>query len=141
LLFIEQIMRRKNAFLGDKLLLQMSKCPAPAEAASESNPMLLPSDPSEDFLSAEDWVNIAAATKLTARELEVASLLFAGKTRAGVARRLQLDVQTVRVYIDRLFKKLGVRDLRGMILRIARLHLAVRSTSSDPVFESSHTKM
>jgi len=26
---------------------------------------------------------------------------------AGVARRLQLDVKTVHVYIDRLFKKLG----------------------------------
>jgi DNA-binding NarL/FixJ family response regulator len=118
--------------MGD-LLVEIRKCTASAEAAAENSPLLLPNDPSENFLTAEDWVNLAAVTKLTARELEVASLLFAGKTRAGVARRLQLDVETVRVYIDRLFKKLRVRNLRGMILRIARLHLAVRSTSSDPV--------
>lgn len=100
----------------------------PAKASADNCPLPLPNDPSEDFLTAEDWVSLAAATRLTARELEVASLLFAGKTRAGVARRLQLNIETVRVYIDRLFKKLGVRNLRGMILRIVRLQLATRST-------------
>jgi DNA-binding NarL/FixJ family response regulator len=122
-------MRRKNAFLGNSPV-EMRKCAAPTKAAAESSPLLLPNDPSENFLTAEDWVNLGAATKLTARELEVAHLLFAGKTRAEVARRLQLGVETVRVYIDRLFKKLGVRNLRGMILRIARIQQAVRSTSN-----------
>jgi DNA-binding NarL/FixJ family response regulator len=131
-------MRRKNAFLGD-LLVEIRKCTEPTEEATESNPILLPDDPSEDFLSAEDWVNLGAATNLSARELEVANLLFAGKTRAGVARRLQLDLETVRVYIDRLFKKLGVRDLRGMILRIARFGLAIRSNAADPLpWRTSH---
>jgi DNA-binding NarL/FixJ family response regulator len=124
-------MQRENECLGN-LLVQPRKCQAPAKAVAESNPILLPNDPAEDFLSAEDWVNLGAATKLSTRELEVANLLVAGETRVGVARRLQLNVETVRVYIDRLFKKLGVRDLRGMILRIARLRLAVRSNSTDP---------
>jgi DNA-binding NarL/FixJ family response regulator len=123
-------MQRKNALLGN-LLVEIRT--APAEAAAETNPILLPHDPSEDFLSAEDWVNLGAATKLSDRELEVANLLFAGQTRAGVARRLQLNVETVRVYIDRLKKKLGVRDVRGMILRIARLGLAVKSNAADSV--------
>src|SRR5262245_51611171 len=109
-------MRRRNAFPGN-LPVEMTKCAAPTKTAAESSPLLLPNDPSENFLTAEDWVNLGAATKLTARELEVANLLFTGQTRSGVARRLQLDVETVRVYIDRLFKKLGVRNLRGMILR------------------------
>jgi DNA-binding NarL/FixJ family response regulator len=117
----------------------MRKRTAPAKAAPENSPLLLPNDPSENFLTPEEWVNLAAATRLTARELEVANLLFAGKTREGVARRLQVNVETVRVYIDRLFKKLGVRNLRGMILRIARIHLAARSTSTDSL--NSHSKM
>jgi len=125
-------MQRKNASPGN-LPVEMRKGAMPAESPSENCPILLPNDPSEDFLTPEDWVNLAAATTLTVRELEVAHLLFAGKTRAGVARRLHLDVATVRVYIDRLFKKLGVRDLRGMILRIVRLHLAARSNSTDPL--------
>ena len=125
-------MRRKNGLL-DNLPPGIRKCPAPPKAVAEGNPLLLPNDPSENFLTAEDWVNVGTAMKLTARELEVANLLFAGKTRAGVAQRLHLDVETVRVYVDRLFKKLGVRDLRGMILRIARLHRAVRFNSTDPV--------
>jgi len=124
-------MRKKNAFLGESQV-DIRKCAAPAKSAAENSPLLLPSDPAENFLTAEDWVNLAAALKLTGRELEVANLLFAGKTRAAVARRLQLDIETVRVYIDRLFKKLGVRNVRGMILRIARLHLA-RSTSANVV--------
>jgi DNA-binding NarL/FixJ family response regulator len=123
-------MRTKNTLLAN-LTAEMRKCTAPPKVAAESNPFLLPNDPSEDFLTAEDWVNVGAAMKLTARELEVANLLFTGKTRAGVARRLQLDVETVRVYIDRLFRKLGVRNLRGLILRIARLHLGMKSNSTD----------
>ena len=119
-------MQRKNGYVRT-LPVEVGRRIAPDKAALESNPLLLPNEPSEGFLTAEDWVNLAAATRLTARELEVASLLFAGKTRAGVARRLQLNIETVRVYIDRLFKKLGVRNLRGMILRIVRLQLATRS--------------
>jgi DNA-binding NarL/FixJ family response regulator len=125
-------MRTKDSCHGNSPVALRNRTP-PATHVAEISPWLLPNDPSEDFLTAEEWVNLGAATKLTARELEVASLLFAGKTRVGVARRLKLDVETVRVYIDRLFRKLAVRNLRGMILRIARIHLAVRSTSNDPV--------
>jgi DNA-binding NarL/FixJ family response regulator len=126
------LMSRKNAYLGN-LAVEIRKRAERAKVPAENGPLLLPNDPSENFLTAEDWVNLAAATRLTVRELEVANLLFAGKTRAGVARRLRLDIETVRVYIDRLFKKLGVRNLRGMILRIARLHLASRFNSTDPL--------
>jgi len=123
-------MRGKKALL-DNLPVEIRKCLASPKEAAKSNPVVLPGDPAENFLTAEDWVNIGAATKLTARELEVAHLLFAGKTRAGAARRLHLDVETIRVYIDRLFKKLAVRDLRGLVLRIARLHLALQAKSTD----------
>jgi DNA-binding NarL/FixJ family response regulator len=119
------IMARKNT-PHDKLLAEMRKTTGRPMATADSRPLLLPNDPSEDFLTGEDWVNVGAAMKLTARELQVATLLFGGLTRAGVARRLHRDVETIRVYIDRLFKKFEVRDLRGLVLRIARLHLAIR---------------
>ena len=86
-----------------------------------------PTNPGHDFLSAEEWVRVAAKAELTARELSVAVLLFEGKTRAQTARKLRLAPGTVRVYIDRLFVKFNVRDRVGLVLRIVRIHLAMGS--------------
>jgi DNA-binding NarL/FixJ family response regulator len=84
-----------------------------------------PKNPGEGLLSAEDWERLAAYLGLTAREAEVAALLLEGLNRGAVARRLGRAPGTVRVYIDRLFRKLDVRDRVGLVLRIVRVHLAL----------------
>ena len=84
---------------------------------------LKPRNPGEDMFSGEEWTLIAASLHLSARELSVAVLLFEGKTRFQIARKLRCAAGTVRVYIDRLFAKLNVRDRLGMALGIVRVHL------------------
>ena len=76
--------------------------------------------PGEGLLSLEEWDRVGAHFGLTQRELAVARLIFEGKTRSQVARRLSCASGTVRVYIDRLFAKLQVQDRLGMALRVVR---------------------
>jgi DNA-binding NarL/FixJ family response regulator len=83
--------------------------------------------PGEGLLSADDWNRIAAKFALSRRELDVARLIFEGKSRSQLARDLRCAEGTVRVYIDRLFAKLHVEDRLGMVLRVVRCHPALQS--------------
>jgi DNA-binding NarL/FixJ family response regulator len=98
--------------------------PEDRPAVLEPHP-LFADDPSGDLLSPEDWVRVGEHVHLTPRELSVAVLIFEGKTRYQIARRLGCAQGTVRVYIDRLFAKLNVHDRVGIVLRVMRVHLAI----------------
>lgn len=82
-------------------------------------------DPGVGLLSPEDWTAVGERFELTARELSVAILIFEGKTRDQIARRMTCAPGTVRVYIDRLFLKLDVHDRLGMALRVMRVYLGL----------------
>ena len=105
----------------DRSSLEKRQADTLATSASDA----LPRHPGHGLLSSEDWVRVATRLQLTARELSVAVLLFEGKTRFQIARKLQCASGTVRVYIDRLFAKLNVKDRLGMVLAIVRLHLGM----------------
>lgn len=94
-----------------------------------ADPILLNENPGVDFLSPEDWLRVAEHARLTGRELVVAVLIFEGLTRYQIARRLHCAPGTIRVYIDRLFDKLNVRDRVGLVLRVMRIHLAVSAAA------------
>ncbi len=96
-----------------------------SNGTGEPTRWLLPKNPGEDFLTGSEWVMMAGTARLTTRELVVATLLLKGQTRKGIARRLKLSPQTVRVHIDRLFEKFNVRDRLGLGLRIARIREAI----------------
>lgn len=92
-------------------------------------------NPADGFLSCDDWVNIGVVCRFTTRELEVAVLLFEGRSRSRIARKLRISAETVRVYIDRLYRKLRVASNVGFVLRIVRVHLSYIAKSAG------HTKM
>jgi len=102
----------------------------PVSSRSQES-LLLPDDPSKDFLTPEEWLSVGMAFDLSSRELCVAILIFEGLTRSSIARTLHradgkaISSGTVRVYIDRLFDKLRVKDRVGFVLRILRVHLAI----------------
>lgn len=73
-----------------------------------------------------DWQTIGETFRLTRRELSVAMLIFEGKSRYVISRRLRCAPSTVRTYIDRLFAKLQVKDRLGMALRIVRVLMPPR---------------
>ncbi len=85
--------------------------------------------PGESLLTPEQWKQVGSQFRLTRRELSVAMLMFEGKTRNQIARRLHCAPGTVRTYIDRLFAKLDVQDRLGMALRIVRVSVPLRRGS------------
>src|SRR5262245_2126285 len=81
-----------------------------------------PDDPSEGLISTEEWIAIGALFSLTARELDVAILLFQARTRAHMSRRLARGESSVRKRIDKVFQKLNVRDKLGLVHRVWQVH-------------------
>ena len=96
----------------------MSDLPAITETKSDH--------PGVGLLSVAEWKAIGSRFGLSARELAVAKRLFEGGTRDSIAFQLRkadgssLSSETVRVYVERLFRKLAVTDIVGMTLRIVR---------------------
>lgn len=77
--------------------------------------------PAEGLISPQEWAEVAAALNMTPREWQVAVLIFDGKTRDTVARKLNLKPRTVRQYLERLHDKLEVSDRVGLVLRILQV--------------------
>jgi DNA-binding CsgD family transcriptional regulator len=117
-----------NAMIADRGLF----APAALAPADSVDRLLLSENPGVGLISPEDWVNVAAQLRLSAREFSVAVLIFEGNSRLQVARRLKCSPETSRGYIDRIFAKLNVRDRLGMVLRIMRVHLALVASRSQP---------
>ena len=65
--------------------------------------------------------DIAQATRLTVRELTVLGLVAEGLTAAAAARRLAVAEGTVHKHLQNVYRKLGVRDRLGAVLRAQQL--------------------
>jgi len=63
-----------------------------------------------------------AGLRLTAREVEVARLLCAGKCDKDIARALGIAFSTVRTHLHSLFEKLGVSGRVALMLRLMCPH-------------------
>jgi DNA-binding NarL/FixJ family response regulator len=96
-----------------------------ANSAAATNPGI-------DLFTPADWERLARELKLTPREFSVAMLIFEGRTRYQIARTLGCAAGTVRVYIDRLFAKLNVRDRVGLVLRLVSVHFQMRKHPATP---------
>ena len=121
----------------DQVIFPLSKSlPVLAQA---SDGLLLPDNPADGLLGPEDWHIVAAQLQLSSRELSVAVLMFEGKSRFQIERRLKVAGGTVRVYVDRLFAKLNVRDRLGMALRVLRVHLGNQTVGATPTSHKAAT--
>ncbi len=58
---------------------------------------------------------VSPVERLSPREREVLQLVVEGKSSAAIAKLVFLSPKTVETYRSRLMKKLGVRDLAGLI--------------------------
>jgi DNA-binding CsgD family transcriptional regulator len=63
---------------------------------------------------------LPGAEQLTDRERAVASMLGQGETVSAIASRLFVSPSTVRNYLSSMYRKLEVRDLRGLRDLLAR---------------------
>jgi DNA-binding CsgD family transcriptional regulator len=81
---------------------------------------LLPENPAEGLLTAEEWIAIGSTFGLTGRELNVAILIFEDKTRASIARKLSRSPGGIRKRVDKVFKKMNVKGKLGLVQRVWR---------------------
>jgi DNA-binding CsgD family transcriptional regulator len=68
-----------------------------------------------------DTARSAEASRLTARELTVLGLVAEGLTAAAAARRLAVSESTVHKHLQNAYRKLGVRDRLGAVLRAQQM--------------------
>jgi DNA-binding NarL/FixJ family response regulator len=64
------------------------------------------------------------AERLSNREIEALRLISAGKTNRQIAQELMVSLSTVKTYVQRIIKKLGVSDRTQAAVRAAELGLA-----------------
>jgi len=69
---------------------------------------------------------------LTARETSVLALLAAGYTNRGIARRLGCAPRTVEKHLERIFRKLGVRDKLNAVRLAQACQLVVERSIPSP---------
>jgi len=74
------------------------------------------------FCEAE-WHCLAQALHLSRRELQIVRGIFNDRKEASIAQELGISAHTVHTYLERLYRKLGVRSRCGVILRIVGEHL------------------
>lgn len=74
---------------------------------------------------AESWRSDTGPTAaaLTARELEVLSLIAEGLTNKGIAQRLGLSPRTIKTHVQNILGKLDVPDRTAAVARAFRLGL------------------
>lgn len=78
-------------------------------------------------LPAEKWQAISRSLDLSDRELEVVQAVFAWSTDASIAEHLGRSSHTIHSQLDRVYKKLGVSNRCGLVVRIFTEYLLLES--------------
>lgn len=87
------------------------------------------------LMDAPTWKNLAGSLHLSPRELEVVQGVFDEGTEREIANHLGISHHTVHMYIERIYRKLGLHSHVGLVLRIVaereRLRASGRFYDSD----------
>lgn len=70
----------------------------------------------------EETLRLRGSPPLTKREVEVALLILGGHSTKGVARELDISLETAKVHRRNLYAKLGVSSQAALFLLFAELH-------------------
>jgi DNA-binding CsgD family transcriptional regulator len=74
------------------------------------------------------WDGVARSLRLSGRELEVARGVFDDRTEFAMADDLGIALRTVHTHIERLYRKLAVRDRVQLVLRITNVFLKLTAS-------------
>ena len=75
------------------------------------------------FESRHKSTELPLLAPLTAREREVLDLIASGLSNQEIANRLFVEVSTVKSYVNRIFRKLGVESRTQAVVEAHKLHL------------------
>jgi DNA-binding NarL/FixJ family response regulator len=74
------------------------------------------------ILAERDAQSAPEAQRFTARERQVMDLLLEGQPNREIASRLRIEERTVKVYVARLMRKMGVRNRTALSMRAMSTH-------------------
>lgn len=75
------------------------------------------------FLTDDEWQTINFELQLTNRELDIVMGVLHGLSEPAIAVRLGISTNTVHTHLGRVYKKLRVRSVAGLILRVFARYL------------------
>ena len=83
--------------------------------------------PGHTLLSDSTWRNLAVSLDIPPRKIEVAQGVFDDLKEEAIARRIEASPHTVHTHLQRLYRRLGVRNRTQLILRVLSEHLDGRA--------------
>ena len=81
-------------------------------------------------ISAERWAAIVARLKLSPQQTRIAEFILQCWSDDEIADAMKISKATIRVYVGRIFERVGVRSRQALIIRIWEL--------SEEIAESCH---
>jgi DNA-binding NarL/FixJ family response regulator len=92
---------------------------APRRNGQAHIPVVFPANPGRELFREQDWQNIARVLRLSPRETQVARLIVEDLPWKQIARRMGRSINTIGTHAKRIFKKAGVKDQVGLVIKLA----------------------
>ena len=89
--------------------------------------------PASTIFSNRVWAEIARKLRLSKRELEIVRGIFDDRTEAAIADDLRISPHTVHTHVERLHRKLVVKDRAAIIVRVATEFLKMTAAPNSPL--------
>ena len=85
----------------------------------------------QSLFSEDTWRVIAAALKLSRRELQIVRRVFDDRKESAIAMDLGISPHTVNTYLHRLYQKLGVTGRSQLIVVVVGQYLALNGQAAQ----------
>jgi DNA-binding CsgD family transcriptional regulator len=90
----------------------------PSKMAKSPGPIAAHEGEGLELFTGSQWRQLERHLGLTARQAEIAPLVCKGLRNKEIGQRLGISPHTVRMHLSSLFKRLGVRDRVGLVVRL-----------------------
>jgi DNA-binding NarL/FixJ family response regulator len=90
----------------------------------------------------EAWRQIARNLGFSGRELQIVRATFDDQTESAMATDLRISASTIHTHIERLHRKLSIRDRPQLLLRVVQefMTLTVSAQDQGPLICSGRTR-
>jgi ATP/maltotriose-dependent transcriptional regulator MalT len=80
------------------------------------------------LLNEQAWGEVAQSLRLSGREVQVVRGVFDDRKEFAIACELGIALRTVHTHIERLYRKLAVKDRVELVLRVVEAFLALTAS-------------
>jgi DNA-binding CsgD family transcriptional regulator len=80
------------------------------------------------FLSTDDWATLVRSLRLSVREAEVSTFILEGRSENSIAAQIGISNHTVHSHLDRLYRKLHIRNRCQLIALLFETYVELKSS-------------